>query len=149
MSIPKIRVIQKQNIKKTLGEQNSDSGLVENKSNIIKNVWQEVFFNSRRRNINETNNNLVFTTKANCRTKNMTLTKLHRVKFQKKLDYIQNAIYKCWCEKLAVHLQWQRIEELGQVPQKYTFWRVCHVLKWIGAILPEDVQIVQDTFRST
>ena len=40
-----------------------------------------------------------------------------------KLDFIQNSIYKCRYEKLAVYLQWQGIEELGQVflPQKYIF----------------------------
>ena len=66
---------------------------------------------------------LVFTTKAKCRTRNMTLTEMHGVKLQKKLDFIQNGIYKCRYEKLAVHLQWQGIEEFGQVflLQKYTF----------------------------
>ena len=40
-----------------------------------------------------------------------------------KLDFIQNGIYKCRDEELAVHLQWQRIKELEQVflPQKYAF----------------------------
>ena len=44
-------------------------------------------------------------------------------KLQKKLDFIQNGIYKCTYEKLAVHLQWQNIEELGQgfLPQKCNF----------------------------
>ena len=45
----------------------------------------------------------------------MTLTEMHGVKLQKKLDFLQNSIYKCSCEKLAVHLQWQIIEELQQV----------------------------------
>ena len=54
---------------------------------------------------------------------NMTLTEMHGVKLQKKLDFIQNGIYKCRYEKLTVHIQWQKIEELGQVflPQKYNF----------------------------
>ena len=62
-------------------------------------------------------------TKAKCCTRNMMLTEMHGVKLQKKLDFIQKGIFKCRFEKLAVHLQWQRIEELGQVflPQKYTF----------------------------
>ena len=66
---------------------------------------------------------------------NMTLTEMHGIKLQKKLDFIQNGIYKCKYEKLAVHLQWQKIEESGQVflPQKYNFWKVCHVLKLMGA----------------
>ena len=44
---------------------------------------------------------------------------------------MQNGIYKSRYKNLAAHLQWQRIEELGQVflPQKYTFWSVCHFLK--------------------
>ena len=57
---------------------------------------------------------------------------------------MQNGIYKSRYKNLAAHLQWQRIEELGQVflPQKYTFWSVCHFLKWIGQPLTEDIQIV-------
>ena len=43
----------------------------------------------------------------------MMLTEIHGVKLQKKMDFIQNDICKCRYEKLAVHLQWQRIEELG------------------------------------
>ena len=41
-------------------------------------------------------------------------------KFAEKKDFIQNGIHKCRYEKLAVYLQWQRIEELVQVflPQK-------------------------------
>ena len=44
-------------------------------------------------------------------------------KVAEKKDFIQNGIHKCRYEKLAVLLQWQRIEELGQVflPQKQTF----------------------------
>ena len=44
-------------------------------------------------------------------------------KIAQKIGFHTNGICKCRCEKLAVHLQWQRIEELGQVflPQKYTF----------------------------
>ena len=44
-------------------------------------------------------------------------------KAAKKLDFTQNSKYKFRYEKLAVHLQWQRIEELGQVflTQKYEF----------------------------
>ena len=74
-------------------------------------------------NINGTNKDLVFTTKAKCRTRNMTLTEMHGVKLQKKLDIIQNGIYNCRYEKLAVYLQWQEIEDLERVflPQKYTF----------------------------
>ena len=62
-------------------------------------------------------------TKAKCRTRNMTLTEMHGVKLQEKLDFMQNGMNKCRYEKLAVHLQWQRIGKLGQVflPQKYTF----------------------------
>ena len=62
-------------------------------------------------------------------------------KVAEKLDLVQNDMYKCRSEKLAVHLQWQRIEELGQVflPQKYTFWSVYHFSKWIGT-LSKDVQ---------
>ena len=36
-------------------------------------------------------------------------------KVAEKLDFLQNSICKCRCEKLAVHLQQQIIEELGQV----------------------------------
>ena len=52
---------------------------------------------------------------------NMMLTEMHGIKLQKKLDFIQNGIYKYRYEKLAVDLQWQKIEELGQVflLQKY------------------------------
>ena len=66
---------------------------------------------------------LVSTAETKCHVRNMTLTVMHGVKLQKKLDFIENGIHKCRYEKLAVHLQWQRIEELGQVflPQKYTF----------------------------
>ena len=41
------------------------------------------------------------------------LTEMHGVKLQEKLDFMQNGIYKCRYEKLAVHLQWQKIKELG------------------------------------
>ena len=41
------------------------------------------------------------------------LTEMHGVKLQKKLLFIQNGIYKCRYDKLAMHFQWQRIEELG------------------------------------
>ena len=44
-------------------------------------------------------------------------------KIAEKLDFIEN-VYKCISEKLiAMHFQWQRIKELGEVflPQKYTF----------------------------
>ena len=59
-------------------------------------------------------------TKEKCSTRNMTLTEMHGAKLQKKLHFVQNGIYKCKYEKLAVHLQWQKIEALGQVflPQK-------------------------------
>ena len=62
-------------------------------------------------------------TKAEFCTRNMTLTEMHGVKLDKKSDFMQNGIYKCRFEKFAVHLQRQRIEELGQVflPQRYTF----------------------------
>ena len=59
-----------------------------------------------------------------CRTRNATSTEMAGVKFQ------QNWIsYKTYTNVgmnnsvIAVHLQWQRIEELRQVflPQKYTF----------------------------
>ena len=61
----------------------------------------------------------------------MTLTEMHVVKLQKELDFIQNDICKYRYEKLAMHLQWQGTEELRQVflPQKNTFWSMCHVLK--------------------
>ena len=52
----------------------------ENKLNFRKNFGQEVSFNSKGRNINGTNKNLVFTTKAKHRTRNMTLTEMHGVK---------------------------------------------------------------------
>ena len=92
---------------------------------------------SSGRNINGINKDLVFTTKAKFRTRNMTLTEMHGVKLQKKLYFIQNGICQCRYKKLTVYLYWQRIEELGQVflPQKYTFWSVCHVLKWMGATI--------------
>ena len=52
---------------------------------------------------------------------------------------------------IAMHLLWQRIEELGQVflPQKYTFRNMCHFLEWRGQPLPDDVQIIQEKFGST
>ena len=42
-----------------------------------------------------------------------------RSRVAEKLDFMQNGIYKCRYKKFAVHLHWQRIEELG----------VCHFLK--------------------
>ena len=80
----------------------------ESKRNFRKNVWQVVSFNSRKININGTIKDFVFTRKVKCRTRNMTLKEMHGVKLQKKLDFIQNDIYKCRYEKLAVHLQWQK-----------------------------------------
>ena len=40
-----------------------------------------------------------------------------------KIAFHTKRYIQCRYEKLAVHLQWQRIEELGQIflPQKYTF----------------------------
>ena len=51
------------------------------------------------------------------------VNKMHGVKLEEKLHFIQDSICKCRYEKLAVHLQWQRAEELGQVflAQKCTF----------------------------
>ena len=45
------------------------------------------------------------------------------IKVAEKLDLMQNGIYKCRYKKLAMHLQWQRIEELGKVflPHKSIF----------------------------
>ena len=68
-------------------------------------------------------NDIIVTTKAKCGTRNTTLTEMLGVKLQKKLDFMQIGVYKCRYEKLDVHLQWQKIEELGQVflLQKCTF----------------------------
>ena len=57
-------------------------------------------------------------------------------KVVEKFDLIPNGICKCRFEKLAVRLYWQRIEELGKVflLQKYTFWSMCHFLKWIFSL---------------
>ena len=67
------------------------------------------------------------------------------------MDFIQNGIYKYRYEKLAVHLQWQRMEELSKsFCRRNTFSEACVMLsnEW-GQPSTEDVQIVQDTFGST
>ena len=67
------------------------------------------------------------------------------------MDFMQNGICKCRYEKLAAHLEWQRMEELSK--------SFCHINRFSEACVMflnewgqpsrEDVKIVQDTFGST